>query len=69
VEHVVNGCEEKYILGIRHVLVKCQLCKGMCWTQPMSALAKQIYQCRTCTEPRETSVGKGLAAVDDMAFD
>jgi hypothetical protein len=51
---------EKMILGIKHIQVMCQTCKGLCWTQPMSLLAKEIYRCHTCTEPKLLGVGRDV---------
>jgi hypothetical protein len=61
--------EEKLIANIRHIKVMCIECKGMCWTQPMSLLAKSVYRCHTCTEPKEMGYGKPLDVMKDMQFD
>lgn len=61
--------EEKFILGIKHIKVMCIECKGMCWAQPMSTIAKGHYRCHTCTEPKELGVGRFLDPMKDMRFD
>lgn len=61
--------DEKYILGFLHIKVECTECHGLCWAQPMSVLARSLYRCRTCTEPRDVGVGKGLDQRHDMMFD
>lgn len=61
--------EEKLILGIRHIRIMCVECKGMCWVQPMSLLAREFYRCHTCTEPKEVGIGKPLDVRQDMQFD
>jgi hypothetical protein len=51
--------EEKLILDVLHIKVMCVLCKGFCWTQPMSKLAMKVYRCHTCTEPKLVGYGRG----------
>ena len=62
--------EIKLIAGIKHTRVRCTECKEMCWTQwPCSLLWRHHYKCRTCTELRNVSVGRGVAIAKEMDFD
>jgi hypothetical protein len=58
-DDLVDAMERKYILGVLHVKVICQGCKGQVWTQDNTVSHWYLnYRCHTCQDPQRLGVGR-----------